>query len=987
MRKTSILKAGTAPIALGLMLAAVPAYAQDQTESEEAAEEPGQILVTGSRIARPDLESASPVASVTGETISLTGTLTLEELINDLPQVIPGNNRTSNNSGGESFATLDLRGLGPNRTLILVDGERIAPSSTTGAIDISQIPTALIKRVDVVTGGATAVYGSDAIAGVVNFVLKDDFEGLELVAQNEISQDGTGYNFAVQGTFGGNFDEGRGNIAVAVQYYDRDAVGQGRYDYSRTSGSLGLVNNTLVVVDDPSDLRGPDDGVIFAGGSATNPFGTVVNNANNPFQNLSTNPNVGPNFVGFDNDCNPATAGTNVNGGNLSFDAAGNLRPNSTGGLCAISVGNSSRYSFNDQNFLLIPFDRLNISTIGSYEFSDKTSAKLFVSYAKTTSVVNLAPTPAAGGTGFTVPFDSPFIPADLAAALATRPNPTAPFAFNRRFNETGPRVGTNESQQLQARVIVNHELSKDWNVSAVTSFGRTDFDTYSVGNINSVATNQGLNGCRNSAGVVNGVGILPGCVAVDIFGFNTLTPEQVTFLQTDTYDFSEFEQVRAAVNLTGTLFELPGGPAGVAVGAEYRKDTGLSVPDDAKQRGEIIGFNASQPIAGSINVKEVYGEIRLPVLGGDGFPDLLAFEAGARYSDYSSVGNLFNYKFAVEFAPIELIRFRGTYNKAARAPSVFELFQNGDQGFPGYSDPCNQINAARNTAFCQAQFTANGANPSLVTGFAQNNQQVQAFAFGNPGLSEEEAETFTVGAVIAPSDFPLGNFSLTVDYYDITLSNRIAAQGAQFFLNQCYNQQLTSACDRVVRSAVDGQVISVNTTLVNGDTDLKTSGIDVGLNWSFPLFAGNLSIQELLTWVDSYDVAGTEFVDTADAGLGAITSEWASTLQVLYRQERFSGQVRWVYKSGGDQSGALFGPDEDTGFITPRVPDLHVVDLSLRYDISDKFSLTGIINNVLDELPPQTAVGTFEQSNTNVSFYSPLILGRTFTVQATVTF
>jgi outer membrane cobalamin receptor len=144
MRKTSILKAGTAPIALGLMLAAVPAYAQDQTESEEATEEPGQILVTGSRIARPDLESASPVASVTGETISLTGTLTLEELINDLPQVIPGNNRTSNNSGGEAFATLDLRGLGPNRTLILVDGERIAPSSTTGSIDISQIPTALI---------------------------------------------------------------------------------------------------------------------------------------------------------------------------------------------------------------------------------------------------------------------------------------------------------------------------------------------------------------------------------------------------------------------------------------------------------------------------------------------------------------------------------------------------------------------------------------------------------------------------------------------------------------------------------------------------------------------------------------------------------------------------------------------------------------------------------------------------------------------------
>jgi outer membrane receptor protein involved in Fe transport len=536
-------------------------------------------------------------------------------------------------------------------------------------------------------------------------------------------------------------------------------------------------------------------------------------------------------------------------------------------------------------------------------------------------------------------------------------------------------------------RAFVTHELSDNWNVNGVVSYGRTDFDSYAQGNINSVAANQGLNGCRNSAGVVRGPGILPGCVPIDIFGANTLTPTMVDFLQTDTFDFSEFEQVRAAANLTGTLFELPGGPVGIAVGAEYRKDTGTSVPDDAKQRGEIIGFNASQPISGSINVKEIYGEIRVPILGGDGFPDLLAFEAGARYSDYSSVGNLFNYKLAVEFAPFEVIRFRAAYNVAARAPSVFELFQNGDQGFPSYSDPCNQINAARNTAFCQAQFTAAGANPTLVAGFAQSNQQVQAFAFGNPGLTQEDAETYTVGAVIQPNNFPLGNFSLTVDYYNITLTDRIAAQGAQFFLNQCYGEQLASACSRIVRSSVDGQVTSVNTTLVNGDTDLKTSGIDVGLNWSVPLFGGTLNVAELLTWVDSFNVAGTEFVDTADAGLGAITSEWASTMTVVYQQERFTGQVRWVYKSGGDQSGALFGPDEDTGFTTPRVPDLNVVDLSLRYKVSDNFDITGIVNNVLDETPPQTAVGTFEQANTNVSFYSPLILGRTFVLQATVKF
>lgn len=992
MKKSIFLKASAAPFALGLALAASPVLAQDQADQaeKEEAEPARSIVVTGSRIARPDLEGPSPVTSVTSETISLTGTLTLEELLNDLPQLIPGNNRTSNNAGGEDFATLDLRGLGPNRTLILVDGERIAPSSTTGAIDISQIPTGLIQRVDVVTGGATAVYGSDAISGVINFVLRDNFEGLQLTAQQEISEDGVGYNFAVDGLFGGNFADGRGNIALGVQYFERESVGQGRFDWSRTSGALGLVDNVLSVVDDPSDLdlaRG--DRVIFSGGSATNPFGTVVSDGGNPFRNLSTNPNVGPNFASFDNDCNPATAGTPVNGGSLSFDANGNLRPNSTGGLCRIPVGNSSRYSFNDQNQLLIPFDRLNLSVIGTYDFSDKTELKFFGAYTRSTSAVELAPTPAAGGTGFIIGVDSPLIPADLAAALATRPNPTAPFSFNRRFNETGPRVGTNESQQLQLRAIINHDLSDDWKLNAVASYGRTDFDSFNAGNINRVAVEQGLQGCRNAAGVVNGPGVLPGCVPVDIFGINSLDEEMTNFVQTDTSDFSTFEQVRAAVNLTGSLFELPGGPVGVAVGAEYRKDTGDFVPDDAKVRGEIIGFNAQQPISGLIDVKEVYGEIRIPVLGGDGFPDLLAFEAGGRYSSYNLIGDLFNYKLGAEFAPFSAIRFRASYNRAARAPSVLELFQNGDQGFPSFSDPCNQINAARDTAFCEASFAAAGANPALVQGFAQNNQQVQAFAFGNPNLSEEDAETFTVGAVFTP-DFNLfagGRFSMTVDYYDITLSNRIAAQGAQFFINQCFNEQVQTACDRIIRSAVDGQIEQVDTTLINGDTDLQTSGIDVGVNWSVPLFKGRLNIQEVLTWVDSFNIAGTEFVDLADAGIGGITSEWGSTLQVNYQQEGFTGQVRWVYRSGGDQSGNLFGPDEDTGFITPRVPDLHVVDLSLRYNVNENFSLTGIVNNVLGERPPQTAVGTFDQANSNVSFYSPLLLGRTFTMQAIVNF
>ena len=463
-----------------------------------------------------------------------------------------------------------------------------------------------------------------------------------------------------------------------------------------------------------------------------------------------------------------------------------------------------------------------------------------------------------------------------------------------------------------------------------------------------------------------------------------------INFVQTDTFDTDTFEQIRLAANVAGSLFDLPAGPLGVAVGAEYRKDTGESVPDDAKRRGEIIGFNQANPLSGVIDVREVYGEVRIPVLGGDvGIVDSLVLEAGARYSDYNLIGGLFNWKVGVELAPVSWLRFRAAYNKAARAPSVFELFQNGDQGFPSYTDPCNVVNAGRDDAFCVAQGVPTAALPT----FAQANSQVQAFAFGNPNLSEENAETYTIGGVLTPNFFPLGRLSLTVDYYNIEINDLNAAQGAQFFINDCFNNQTVESCNRINRD-VNGQIVRVNTTRVNSANALKTSGIDAGLSWSirideiFGSGNGRITIDELFTWVNSYTIGGTEFVDTADAGLGGITSEFASTLTVGYQNEGFTGQVRWVYKSAGGEQGAnLFGTDEQTGFTTPRVPDLNSVDLSLRYNFGGNFSLTGIVHNVFDELPPQTAVGTFEQANSNVSFYNPLLLGRNFTVQAQVRF
>jgi outer membrane receptor protein involved in Fe transport len=484
-------------------------------------------------------------------------------------------------------------------------------------------------------------------------------------------------------------------------------------------------------------------------------------------------------------------------------------------------------------------------------------------------------------------------------------------------------------------------------------------------------------------------VGSPGNCVPVDIFGPNTLTPAMLSFVALTTTDVESFEQVRVATNLTGSLFELPGGPLGVAVGAEYRKDTGETLVDDAKRTGDIYGFNAQNDIQGSINVKEIYGEIRAPIF------DMLTLGAGARYSDYSSVGGLFNWKAEAEFTPLSWVKFRATYNKAARAPNVFELFQNGNQGFPAYIDPCNASNTQRDTAFCIAQ----GVPAAEIPGFTQVNSQVQSFAFGNPNLTEEKAETYTAGVVLTPGDILGGRLTFTADYYHIKLMNRVAAQGAQFFLNQCYTAKDPTACARISRD-VAGQIDRVDTTVVNAanGNDFITAGVDVGLDYTHPLFGGQLYLSDVFTYVDKYSVGGSEFVDTVFSGIGGAIPKYANTATLGWRDDTFTAQVRYVWKHGpkqnfpGAEFDGLFPYDPATG--TPfydqfpdRIPDLNLVNLSFRWNVTDNFDFTLIANNILNHYPPQTITGNFEQANTNISFYDEYALGRNYTVQARVKF
>ena len=988
---------------------------------EDQADEDDAIVVTGSRIVRPDLEAPSPVTTVDSEQFDLTGTVTVETLLNELPQLIPGNTRTSNNQGGEDFSTLDLRGLGPNRTLILVDGERVPASSTSGVVDIGTIPAGLIERVDVVTGGASAVYGSDAMAGVVNFILKDNFEGLEVSSQYGISDHGDGASFNIQALLGGNFADDRGNMTFFASYYTREAVGQGDRDVTRDAGVLYLdynyqtgefvyfVPDHLTPISAYTSRYGADGGLFLgaSGGSATPPWGIIFNNALNPFTGLagavSATGNNNFNAGVADTNCDGTPNTAAVNAGNISWNDLGQLAPNNAAGLCAFadrSVG-STRYNFNPVNYLITPYDRFGMAMTGRYDITDYIRLKVVGNYVDTQQVVNLAPTPA---TGLNVPVTNAFIAIgdaangapcgvgvscnpDLLAALNTRPNPAAPFNMSRRFSETGPRVGVYNSKTQTLRGTLSGPIGWGFNWDVTGSYGKTTANIEARGNINATAVTQGLNNCP--------LGSLPGCVPIDIFGANTLfagydrtgQPDiapgsMLSFVSIDTQERRDFDQVRVAGNITGNLFELPAGPVGIAIGAEVRTDRGDIVVDDAQRTGNIYGFNAVQNQSGKVNVKEVYGEIRVPILADMFLVDEFSLEAGARYSDYSTIGGLLNYKFGAQYSPFDWMKFRAIYNKAARAPSIVELFLNGDQGFPAYVDPCNATPGRSPTALaiCQAQAPAIDFST-----FQQINAQVQAFAFGNPDISEETATTFTIGAVLTPN-LGIGRFSATVDYYKIKIEDIITGFGAGFFLSQCYFAADPEACARITRDPGTGQVTAINTATGNQGV-YKSSGVDLNVNYVAPFadlglgVPGRLRLQSLISWNEETSFGGGNFSGASGTGIGGTFPEWKATTTVAYDSDSFTAQLRWNWQSDVEDV-ALCNIGENCA---EDLKGLSYFDLSLRKKIGDNFELTGIVQNLFNQKAEKTAGGFFNEGGTDVSYFNPIILGRYFTIQAKV--
>lgn len=895
-------------------------FAQEEAELE-------QVVVTGSRIRIRDFEEVSPVSTVGRDVIASIGATTVDQVLNTLPQVVPGLTATSNNPS-DGTATVDLRGLGPTRTLVLINGRRLTPSTQTGRTDLNNVPTQLIERVEVVTGGASAVYGSDALAGVVNFILEDNFEGFEAGYQYGVSDKGDGGEHTADITLGANFADGAGNFTGFVSYNQRDSILQADRSYTAVDYGyyhiLGLQAATA--------------------GSVTGLAGRFDNSATNPFGSWTGNP-----------------TGT---GGNWVQQADGVTRRH-VSRLPEYNNGVGDRYNFAPVNYLLTPADKWTLGSLGHYEFNEHAKVYMEQLYVNSKNEAQLAPTPA---TNVSVAATSPFLSAGTLDLLASRPNADGPLTFRRRMAEMGPRQQENESSLFQITTGVTGTVGfKDWEYDAYYLYGQNEFDNYTRNDVSRSRFEAGIAGCP-----ADYAQFVPSCVPVNPFGIGTMTQEMADFIRLNFGDSQIFKRHNLAAVLNGTVIDLPAGPLGFAVGAEYRKDSTEYRPDIAKQQGDIMGFNAQQPIKGDFDVTELYVEAAIPLVKDVIAIQNLSLELGYRYSDYSTVGGVEAYKGGINWSVMDSLRVRGMYQRAVRAPSVFELYQAGDQGFPVYTDPCAGLEQADDPdtyAFCQAQGLANPED------FVQPNSQVESFFFGSPDLREETSDTYTFGLVWSP-EFVEG-LTASVDYYDIKVEDYVNTLngGVSGIIDACFAsldatgpECFFDPLSLPLIYRIDTGEMRINAPTVN-ESELQTSGVDIQVNYNIPVW-NTIQLTLLATYLDSWELDGIDYKGSTGAyNISGSFPEWKANMRVAVPigPVTLNWNLNWIdsmINQGDLDRGAAFGEGscgEEGGAYKPcfgTVGSVVYNDVSANWQFNDTWAFTVGVNNVFDEEPELVQLG-----------------------------
>ena len=925
---------------------ATPAYAQEAETAEATTHDESLIVVTGSRIQQRNVDTAAPVAVVAAEEFKLSGTVNVENVLNSLPQVIPGTTAFSNNPGNGA-ATLNLRGLGSTRTLVLVNGRRWVSFDTSQVVDLNTIPQFLIESVDVVTGGASAVYGSDALAGVVNFRLKK-VEGLEMGGQYGITERGDGARTQLYGAIGTSFDDGRGNATVYAEYFKREEIFQG--DRAFSNFALGAESF----------------------GAPLQQFGSST---------LPTTRFNAPGSTTVAGTVFPLGSGLVID--DAIFDTPGVGRPR-----------RGDTYNYAPVNYLQIPQERYLIGGFADYEFSDGHRAYTEVTYVNNRVATELAPTPVTGTFNVNINAVAPFLSAATlaelrtldarettanAARIAAGLSPLAgaapgvvSTAIQRRVEETGSRNSLDERNAFRVLAGFTGGITDSLNYDAYYSYARTRNANVQAGNISRSAFQRGLDGTD---------------AALNIFGYNTLTQDMVDQISIDAQngDISTVQVANGTVSGFAGDFGWGGGDIGFAVGAEYRRVAAEFIPDTALSSGDVIGFNAGDATEGAYSVKELFAEINVPIFETDG-GQRLELTGAARYSDYSldNVGSVWTYAGGAKFTVIDGVMLRGQYQRAVRAPNVAELFQGQAIGFPGTVDPCGNAAFIAANAGSRAICIGTGVPAGNVGNAAvvQLNAQIPALFGGNPNLGEETGTSWTVGAVFQPDFLP--GLTITADYFNIEVEDFITLAGGslQGLMNLCYGGgDLNSVlCDpfRGIRNN-DGAIDVDAPPLVAGINAAKqvVSGVDLQVlyNTSLPFSLLTDSGESRFdlnfngTWTEANDftpVVGRPDVDECAGQFGGncgqpiASFKWASRFSWVDGPLTMS--LAWTHLSGVDDADDSVDYAAFNGI--ERIGSYDLFDLSLSFEASENVTLSFGVNNLLDTLPGTPEFNGIEVSN-----------------------
>ena len=945
----------------------------------------GELVVTGSRIPQPNLSSSSPIQVVSSEDVKLTGTTQTADLLNQLPQVFAGMSSNISN-GATGTANVNLRGLGDQRTLVLIDGRRLGPGDPTfnggSAPDINFIPSALVDHVEVLTGGASAVYGSDAVAGVVNFIMMKNFEGVRLDVQGSTFEHGNndaklqalgalkgdfepkgsiwdGRQIQANVVVGMNSPDGKGNATVYASYLNVQPILQSHRDYSACT------------------LAESGTGFTCRGSGTTYPVDIISNDL--------------------------AAAGASTYQFIVDKAGPGNtIRPYNPA---------TDSYNFGPVNYYQRHDERYSAGAYAHYEVNEHFDAYSQIMFMDDLSTSQAAPSGIFGQT-FSIACTNPMLSAQEVATLCSNPasvkSGNASLSFLRRNVEGGGRDDILRHTDYRIVIGGKGSIAGDWNYDVYGLLSRSVYAEEFIHDLSLRNIADALNVVKDpvTGNLVCASGNA-GCAPYDIFSTSPISEQALTYIEQPGFKEGSTSEFVVSASANGSLpLKSPWASDKVqlAVGSEYRREYLDLRVDSEFASGDLAGQGGpTGGQSGSFQVYELYGEARVPLIQDMPFFKSLTFDTGYRFSDYQPAGITNTYKFALDWKPVDDIRFRGSYERAVRAPNILELYLPQQVALLVDNDPCSGHTPQFTLQQCE-----NTGVPAASYGTISKNSspQYNGLQGGNPNLKPEIADTYSVGAVLTPRMLP--GFTASIDYFNIKVNKVIQPLDPNIVLSACAQNGTPALCALVHRVASNNYSLYLGTagyvtgTNVNAGF-LKTSGIDIDASYRIPMgslgldkyggvtfhFAGTY-LHDLITnpGVPATDTAGHTFTSYDCAGLyggstcGTPSPKWRHQLRATWRTpwSGFELSGNWRYYGSVDYQGVSSNP-----FLAKAVPasDAHLAaqsyfDLSAQVRVQDRMTFRLGVNNIFDKEPPivgSTAGGTnaLYNGNTYPGIYDPL--------------